>query len=550
MSASQAAIARAREEFAARRFANAERTLLDALDPARSDLALLDALVALYLETGQLPACARVLARLVEVAPTEPGRYHTYAGVLERLGRGGEAGPLYERLVLHRPDDALAQFNLGCCLRREGRLEEALAAHERAIALGVEQTQDAWTNAGVILAELGRHDRSRAAFESALALDPQWTPALYNLALWHEEHGAPDAARDNFERVLAVDPGNHATLARLAHVRTIERRDDPLFVRLAAALQDGSPSPAAREDLHFALGKAHDDCGDHDAAFTSFEAGNRLARERAGSYDRGATEQTFATIEQSFSRAWLDACAPISQAPLVFVCGLFRTGSTLLEQMLAAGSDLDAGGEIGWLHARIPWRTPDWPRRVAAAPVAELEALGRGYVDHLATTFPQARRVIDKRPDNFLLLGLLKGLFPNARFLHTVRDPRDTALSIYFQQLGDRFAWANDLADIAHYTACHRALMAHWRTLFADAVLDVQYETLVHDPRPETQRVCAWLGAQWCEAMLRPDALRSRVRTASVAQVRRPLFASSVGRWRSYAAHLGPLESALRASAP
>jgi hypothetical protein len=170
------------------------------------------------------------------------------------------------------------------------------------------------------------------------------------------------------------------------------------------------------------------------------------------------------------------------------------------------------------------------------------EALGRGYLDYLRRSFPGSDVVTNKRPDAFGLLGMLKAVFPNARFVNTVRDPRDTALSIWFQQFDDRLGYAADLADIAHHYRQYRRLMAHWKGLFGDSIFDADYDTYVQDPRAVTERLLAFAGLEWHEGCLAFHRNANRVRTASVAQVRRPLYGKSSGRWRNYDRQLEPLK--------
>src|SRR4030095_2810419 len=208
MTASPPAVARAQALFNAGKPRDAERALLDALDAEHTDVPVLNALAALYLETNRLAECARALSRVIELAPTDDA-YHTLAAVLNRLGRYAELTELYARQVASEPSNALAHYNLACCLRRDGYNEQALAMHERAVTLGLPHAEEAWTNIGVLRAELNRDDEARAALETALALNPRWPAALYNLALWFEEHGDAATAIATFERPLAIDPEYH-----------------------------------------------------------------------------------------------------------------------------------------------------------------------------------------------------------------------------------------------------------------------------------------------------------------------------------------------------
>jgi hypothetical protein len=172
-------------------------------------------------------------------------------------------------------------------------------------------------------------------------------------------------------------------------------------------------------------------------------------------------------------------------------------------------------------------------------------ALGTGYLDYLDRTFPTGRIVTDKRPDAFALLPLMRALFPNARFVHTVRDPMDTCLSIFFEQLDSGLSYATDLENAAHYYNQYRRLMARWKALFGDAIYDAVYDEFVIDPEATTRALLRFLDLDWHPGCLDFQHVANRVRTASVSQVREPLYRRSSGRWRNYERHLGALRQAL-----
>ena len=230
------------------------------------------------------------------------------------------------------------------------------------------------------------------------------------------------------------------------------------------------------------------------------------------------------------------SATPVSEAPLVFLTGMFRSGSTLFEQVLAAHPRVTAGGEIEYfMRHPFSFNPPDW------RPVAE------GYVAYLARSFPGKDLVTNKRPDAFALLGMLKASFPNARFVNTVRDPRDTALSILFQQFDGRLGYAADLGDIAHHYRQYVRLMEHWRSLFGASIFDADYDAYVQDPRAVTSTLLAFLGLDWHEGCLEFQKNATRVRTASVAQVREPIYRKSSSRWKNYERQLAALAPALGA---
>ena len=546
--ASAQAMAAASALVAQGELAAAEQRLLAHLRHWREDTQALLALAAILIETGRKDIAVQVMERLISLAPTEPGHHLTLAALLRQQGRHAELVPVYQRMCAALPSHALAHFNLGCALRGVRQDEDALAAHRRALALGIEQPEECWSNIAAILADLHRDADSREALEQALAANPRWVPARYNLGLWFEEHGERAAALEEFRRVLEIDPAWHDARVRIAWLERCHSPDEPLIGELRAALAQPALLSLTRENLQFALGKSLEDCGQYEEAFAAFAEGNRESRSRLLPYDRAAAEALFARIRTGMDADWLRSVAPVSEQPLVFVCGMFRSGSTLLEQMLAAHPAITAGGEVDWFARRLMYGpNGTFPER-AIREASFRTALGAGYMALLAQRFPGAARITDKRPDNFLYIGLLAALFPRARFLNTVRNARDTCVSIWCQQLEDGLGYAADLADTAHYLGLYRQLMSHWQALLPGRVLDVGYEDLVKDPTPVLHTVCDFLDLPWQSGMLEFHAIDNRVRTASLWQVRQPLYTSSTGRWRRYAAQLQHAFDALEAT--
>lgn len=462
----------------------------------------------------------------------EPGL--ELAARLEQGGQFDKAEAAYRQVIVGGPQQAVARFNFACFLRRRGRLEEALEEHQAAIDLGIAQPEEVLSNMAVIQADL-RHDAAaKLLLERALAQNPTYVPALFNLALHHEEFGERAEALRLFRTILDIDPSWHDALVRIAHAEKVADPDGDVVKRLRRALRRSNLAPLTRESLHFALGKALDDCGRYDEAFEQYAAGNAASRPRLARYDRGAVEDSVTRILAGFTPALMARATPVSDAPLVFITGMYRSGSTLFEQVLAAHPRVTAGGEIDYFM-RIPFsfEPADWP------PVAH------GYLDYLGRRFPGGGIVTNKRPDAVALLGMLKASFPNARFVHTVRDARDTALSIFFQQFDGRLGYAADLGDIAFHQAQHRRLMGHWRGLFSGSIFDADYDAYVQDPRPVTARLLEFLGLEWHEGCLDFRSNAARVRTASVAQVREPLYRRSSGRWRNYGRQLAALAPGL-----
>jgi Tfp pilus assembly protein PilF len=487
----------------------------------------------------------QVLKSQVAARPDHPEPWLQLTALLESTGRLAEAEACYLQLLERLPQLAVARFNYACFLRRRGRLEEALGEHQRALDFDIAQPEEVLSNMGVIHTELRQDGEARGYLERALAINPAYLPAMFNLGLLHEEFGDREAALALFGRILEQDPGWHDALIRIAHAKRIDDPDDPVIRKLRRALRRTHIDALTRESLHFALGKTLDDCGRYDEAFGQYELGNRCSAGRLSPYDRQREEDRVARIVRMFTPEWLAGATAVSERPLVFVTGMFRSGSTLFEQVLAAHPRVTAGGEIEYFGRRLWQSGRAFPDFLEGMTPGDWQQLGRGYIEYLDRTFPAGALVTNKRPDAFALLGLLKAMFPNARFVNTVRDARDTCLSIWFQQFDGQLGYANDFGNIAHHYRQYRRLMEHWQGLFGASIHDAPYDEFVADPRPVAERLLAFLGLDWHEGCLEFQRTANRVRTASVGQVRESLYRKSSGRWRNYANRLGDLDRAL-----
>ncbi len=468
----------------------------------------------------------------------------------ERAGRLADAMAAYERLLARWPGRPNSWYNLALLQRKAGRFDAALASYQQALDRGVEHPEEVHLNRGVILSDALRQDAAaERELRAALALDPSYVPALLNLANLETDLGRLEEARATYERLLAVDPGCSEGLARYAQLGRIAGPDDPLAGRLRAALARPETTPADRASLAFALGKVLDDCGAYEQAFAAYAAANRHSRDGAAPgavlYDRRRHEAFVDELIATFASPRAKVAAPAPTARPIFICGMFRSGSTLTEQVLAGHSGVAAAGEVDFVPALVRTALAPFPARMREVTPGELGQFAAHYLAAMGRLFPGARHVTDKRPDNFLYIGLIKSLFPDARIVHTTRDPLDNCLSIHFLHLSHGMGYALDLMDTAHYYRQYRRLMAHWKSLYGADILDFDYDALVRDPRPAVERLLAFCGLDWEDGCMAFHRVRNAVKTASALQVREPLYRRSSGRWRNYARQMEPVRAYL-----
>jgi tetratricopeptide (TPR) repeat protein len=398
----------------------------------------------------------------------------------------------------------------GLAQQLAGREEEALSLFEAAAA---SNSAIALSDKGVLLTQLGRMGEACEAFDRALGREPFLADAWYNKA-----------------NARTHTPG------------------DPDIAAMQALLGAHCPS---RDQvlLHFALGKARMETGDAEGAFAHWHAANRMKRATID-YDAEAALRRMTSMAAgpaSFGATVPATGVRLSEVP-VFVVGMPRSGSSLLEEILASHPQVHGGGEL--LQLRSMFERGVVEGAGAAAPGVD-SSIAEAVCGKLQRVAPHAERIVDKDLANFLYLGVIHRIFPRARIIHCRRDPLDTCFSAYSRLFVGNWEFTYDLGELGRYYRGYHALMAHWREMLpSETFLEIDYEALVAEPERETRRVLDFIGLPWHEACLRFFETTRRVGTASFAQVRQPIYRSSIGRSRSVSPHLRPLVEALGDLAP
>jgi len=439
------------------------------------------------------------------------------AGALSFVDRHDEAVEHFRAVLAKRPDSAETHAQLGNALEAAGRSEEAVACQRQALAIRPEFAR-AHNALGFSLISLGRLAEARQAIERAIELAPT-VGHFYRTLTMAKRFTAGDPRLTAMEQ-LACDP--------------------------SASLDD-----EARMDLNFALGKAYADLGRQADALRHLIEANAVKRKKI-KYDEPAALTQFERIKETMTRQLIECKSghgAASDLP-VFILGMPRSGSTLIEQILASHPAVFGAGELSHFSEAVAGVCGGKAR--AAAPFTEvvpdmpaerLGELGRNYLDSVRNLAPEARRITDKMPANFRWAGLIHLALPGARLIHSRRDPIDTCLSCFereFAKNNQNFTY--DLAELGRYYRAYDDLMAHWHdALPPGAILDVQYEELVADFEPQARRIVAFCGLEWDERCLAFHRTERPIQTASAAQVREPLYRSSVGRWHSIKHLLRPL---------
>jgi tetratricopeptide (TPR) repeat protein len=512
--------------------------------PASADLQAKLQLAFTQYSQGNLAGAETHYREILTLQPDQPDAMRLLGETLADLGRFDEAIKLLSRLISVVPGNAQAFYALGNAYRLAGRMDSAIAAYRSSLAI---EPNFAGSHHGLasVYVQTEHEPEALEHLRHAARLQPGWAQAWKDLGLSFARLGELGLAEAALARAVSLQPNLADAHRHLAALRQQPASQAEQSILAARAANPGTPA-AERIDLSFALGRLNEQAGNYDAAFYHFSAGNNLLSQQLGfankRFDRQRLRSDIDQIIASFPRDGFQAPAGAgnsSEQP-VFIVGMPRSGSSLFEQIAASHARVFGAGEhkgIGAIAARIGWApTSAWTEPA-------ITTAANGYLSSMPDK--AAERIIDKMPDNIFLLGLIAALFPKARVIFCQRDPRDLAVSCFFQRFTAPLGFDTDLEDIAYRIRELKRLESHWMRVLPLRVLSFSYEQLLAAPDSESRRLIEFLGLEWDEKCLEFYRTRRVVRTASWAQVRKPLYGDSVGRWKHYERHLGPLMKAL-----
>jgi tetratricopeptide (TPR) repeat protein len=521
--------------------------------------------------------------RAIAINPTYAEAYNNLGSVLRDLERPVDSEQAYKRALTLKPTYLEAMNNLILALKDQDKFDEALEVAQQALKLSP-QNADALAYVGAIYVEQKKMDAAfeslrkslaiapnkaetvcmlgRAHFEAgdtgkaveayrrAIALKPDFADPYNNLGNALKELGRFDEALSAFETCLTLNPTSVGSYVNLADAKKFSSNDDKHLVAIENHLAKPETLTAERHmQLSFAAAKAYDDLKRFDEGFPLLIKANALKRNTI-KYDESIVLGYFDRIREAVTADIVAAKSGggvASNLP-IFVMGMPRSGTTLIEQILASHPGVTPGGELKDLSdtvnsVRAKDGTPaPYPEFVPVLSREELAKIGQAYVTRLKRRAPQAARMTDKMPSNFYFLGLVHLALPGAKIIHSNRSPVDTCVSCFSKLFAAEQNQTYDLAELGRYYRAYHGLMAHWREVLpAGSFLDVRYEDVVADTETQARRMLEFCGLEWDPRVLDFHRTQRPVKTASSSQVRQPIYSSSVARWRNYEKYLGPL---------
>jgi tetratricopeptide (TPR) repeat protein len=505
-------------------------------------------------DQGKLDEAIACYQEALRLQPDNVEAHLNLGNALRDQGKHGEAIASYREALRLKPNNADAHFNLGNALNDLGKFDEAAASYQQALRLNPNDAET-HNNLGNALRDQGKQSEAITSYQEALRLNPTYADAHSDQGVALIELGKLDDAIASFQAAIRLKPPHAQALCQLASV-VRDKLPEADRAALEHRLAESNLKDIDRCMILFALGQVCDAKGEYEQAAALLRQANALTlavrRQKGQDYDRAENARFVENLINAFTPAFFERMRDFgleTERP-VFIVGLPRSGTTLTEQILAAHSQVFGAGELslgrdGFLALGTQ---PTDDSVVATLPGLSGDAFGRlaqWHLDQLESMNRTAMRIVDKAPDNFFYLGLLAVLFPRAKFIHCRRDLRDVAVSCWMTNFRG-YAWANDPESIAAHFRDYQRLMAHWRTVMPDSVLEVWYEETVADLPGVARRLVEWCGLDWEPACLKFNETDRPVRTASKVQVREPIYTRSVGRWWHYERELGELFATLK----
>ena len=497
-------------------------------------------------QAGQVQEAETTYRQVLDINPDHADANHLLGVLLIQVGKPAQAVELISRAIATAPDQPLYHGNLGTALQQLGRLEEAVASYHKALAIKPVYAE-AHNNLGNVLKRMGRLEEAVASYHKALAIKPEDAQTHYNLGNALRVLGRSEEAVASYRAALVIEPDFAMVHRVMAKIKKHSKYDNDIKAMEKTYARPGT-GDKERMHLAFGLGKAFEDLQQYEKAFDFFLEGNAIKR-RTQDYPVEEQEIFFNELKEIFNRSLFEKHQSVGcedEAP-IFILGMPRSGTTLVEQILASHAQVYGAGEIGTLSQVASNRFTGLTAAALAEGIrqcdaSEFERMGMEYIAAIRKHSKKARFVTDKMPSNFQYIGLIKLILPNAKVIHCRRNPQDNCMSIFKSFFASQnLAYAYELRELGRYYNRYRDLMKHWHRVLPGFLHNVQYEDMVADQAEQTRALLKYCGLEWDDACLEFYKSDRPVNTVSAEQVRRPIYKDSVQSWKRYEKQLAPL---------
>lgn len=500
-------------------------------------------------EQGQLVEAIASYRTAISLKPDYAEAYNNLGNVLKGNGQLNEAMACYRQALVLKPDYAEAHSNLGTLFQDQGQLAEAMNCYRQALVFKPDYAEG-HNNLGNVLQVQGLLPEAVASYGKAILLKPDYAEAHCNLGVALQEGGQLPEAMASYRKTLLLQPDHGEAHRYLSRIKKHRAYDDEIR-KMEDLYTGGKVSGQQRMHLAFGLGKAFEDLKEYQKAFDYIMEGNRLKR-ATYTYSLSEVAGVFKRIQEVFSAIFFASHAGTGNPDdtPIFILGMPRSGTSLVEQILSSHPQVFGAGELHELNTICANHCAgraglDFPECVSVLGREVFSTMGSVYLESIRKRSGAAPHVTDKMPGNFIRIGLIKMILPEAKIIHCLRDPMDNCLSIFKNYFTGTHNYAYDQVELAQYYKLYLDLMEHWRTVLPGCMHELRYEELVSDQEGQTRKLLAYCGLSWDAACLSFHRTKRSVSTASAAQVRRPMYNNSVGMWKRYEEQLAPMRKVL-----
>lgn len=501
-----------------------------------------------YLFAGDYERAFEAIALALSLDPGNIEFNLTYAHCLEKNNELVKAMTVFNEIIKKDPEEKRAYWHLGLVLVLMGRYDGAITCFKRLLSMGAKKSS-CFIKLGYCHHHLGQLDKAINYYEQAVELGEHLDVVWGEIAAIFKSKGDKDMARMAFKHAISAAPTNYSLYTSYVKSGGLSREDsEEIIERLNTALQTETLNLSDLRGVHFALATLNHDLKNYDAAFNHFELGNRYRASLLGvTFDVDTFKDRIDYLRNNITRDFFSrqrGAGSFSRKP-VFIVGMPRSGTTLLEQIIASHSSGGAAGElytIGQLATEVMGRNGRVLfERIDNLGPEGIDAFAVRYLDHLQRIGGNAERIVDKMPGNLIQVWFIALLFPEASIIHCLRDPRDTCLSCFMHDFLRGHTYKKDLYTLGRYYSIYTGLMDHWKKIVPNPILTVEYEKVVREPEEMARKIIAHVGLEWDPACVKLKNKEHFSLTASNLQIRKGIYQSSVQRWKPYEKHLGPL---------
>lgn len=528
--------------------------LQQALNLDKANARAFHVLGMVYVDVEDYNRALHCLESATGLAPLNADFRASFASVLEKNSLDFEAGIQYHKACEIDPSYLDAFSLYGKYLLKNNRHDEALECAKHAAYLSPNNL-DILDLLGQIYLGMSDTDAALEKFNSALQAEPRRLSSLLGIGQVYQELGKVDKGLDICNKLIAINchlPNGYLLKARMRK----SKPDDGLLDDLLRIIKQPDLNEETMQVIYFALGKVFDDHNNYAKAFKYYELGNQV-KDKGLNYNHEADEVSFSKLIEVFNADLFNNFQHqgVANKLPVLIVGMPRSGTTLTEQIISSHPEVIGAGEVAfWSRTptAMPLRLgtdtpyPDCVKELNFDLAKDIAAMYEATLAKIVGTATTPRHITDKMPHNFLYVGLIALLFPNAKIIHTMRNPLDTCLSIYFQNFNKAHAYASDLANLGFHYKQYQRIMQHWHSVLPGRILDIKYEDTIANPEFWSRKLIGHIGLEWNDACLAPHKLERSVKTASHWQVRQPIYKTSVQRWKHYEEFLQPLIVALK----